>query len=559
MVFGLTGQAWASSLSITGSLTDSTNLAGATSISMAGHYAYVAAYGDGSGSGSASSRLTALDVADPAHPVFKGSTADARLAGADGVFSTGHYAYVAATNSNSLVIVDVSDPTAPMVVGAVHDDDLLNQAYSVFVSGQYAYVAAQGCVPKGCTASGGNALVVVDVADPSAPAIAGSYRDAIRTHHADSVQVVGNRAYLTAFYSDTVTVLDVSNPASPSLVGSVTDPTNLHFPNSISVDPAGRYAYVVDQTSTGRLTVLDLQTSANPTVVGSVASSTALSNAYWLTVAQNYAYVAAPGNDALTVVDISKPAAPTVVDSLSDSTALRTVDGVALQGSHAFVSAFGDNTFTAVDVAGYTSAPGSGTGGHLAFESGGSGGPASIANPRPDTVIRGGPSGRVRSRSAKFRFSSPVPGATFVCRLDKGRYRACRSPFTVHRLRAGLHVLAVRARTATGVSDLTPAFRVWQVGTRGIRLTASRTGRVTLRLVAFPSAMSAKVTLASKHGRLGRFSKTIPANLATKLHFRLRHSTLERLGDGLPARAQLVLRDADGRVSRFSLDLRITR
>ena len=73
-----------------------------------------------------------------------------------------------------------------------------------------------------------------------------------------------------------------------------------------------------------------------------------------------------------------------------------------------------------------------------------------------------------RGRTARFRLSSPHPGATFQCKLDKGRWRSCTSTHKVRtdRLEASergvRHVLLARARV-NGLTDTTPArmeFRV---------------------------------------------------------------------------------------------------
>jgi hypothetical protein len=51
-------------------------------------------------------------------------------------------------------------------------------------------------------------------------------------------------------------------------------------------------------------------------------------------------------------------------------------------------------------------------------------------------------------RTATFRFSSPMPGAAFVCKLDAKSYRACHSPFKVKGLKPGRHVFRVLATLA---------------------------------------------------------------------------------------------------------------
>ncbi|HEU4737669.1 MAG TPA: hypothetical protein VFS54_01165 [Solirubrobacterales bacterium] len=94
--------------------------------------------------------------------------------------------------------------------------------------------------------------------------------------------------------------------------------------------------------------------------------------------------------------------------------------------------------------------------------SGGGGGstpPPPPPAPVPNTKLGVHPGPRVTTKLAKlkvkFGFSSDVAGATFQCKLDKGSYKACKSPksFTV---KPGKHKFSVRA-VAPGGTDATPA------------------------------------------------------------------------------------------------------
>jgi hypothetical protein len=90
---------------------------------------------------------------------------------------------------------------------------------------------------------------------------------------------------------------------------------------------------------------------------------------------------------------------------------------------------------------------------------GGNGG-ARGARGRPRTRITRGPRRVIHRRSASFRFRSSVPGSTFLCGLDRRRYRPCRSPFAARRLHRGRHAFRVKARAPGGAVDRTPA--VWR-------------------------------------------------------------------------------------------------
>ena len=65
---------------------------------------------------------------------------------------------------------------------------------------------------------------------------------------------------------------------------------------------------------------------------------------------------------------------------------------------------------------------------------------------------------------AKFGFSSPTAGATFQCKLDKGKWKTCTSKHKVKtkKLKTGKHTLRVRAVLA-GTVDPTPSVKKFKV------------------------------------------------------------------------------------------------
>lgn len=81
----------------------------------------------------------------------------------------------------------------------------------------------------------------------------------------------------------------------------------------------------------------------------------------------------------------------------------------------------------------------------------------------PNTRITGGPRRTTRKRRATFRFASTEIGSRFRCRLDRRRWRPCRSPRTYVRLRPGTHTFRVRAIDTSGNRDPSPATRRWRV------------------------------------------------------------------------------------------------
>jgi FG-GAP-like repeat len=78
---------------------------------------------------------------------------------------------------------------------------------------------------------------------------------------------------------------------------------------------------------------------------------------------------------------------------------------------------------------------------------------------KPSTRIRSGPKGKSTDRTPRFTFTSSDAGSTFACRIDRKRFSACASPFTVSKLKAGKHTFEVRATDPAGNRDASPAKR----------------------------------------------------------------------------------------------------
>jgi hypothetical protein len=83
----------------------------------------------------------------------------------------------------------------------------------------------------------------------------------------------------------------------------------------------------------------------------------------------------------------------------------------------------------------------------------------------PDTLITFAPAGRTLQRRPVFRFADATgqEGTRFRCKVDRGRWRDCRSPLRLKRLRLGRHVIKVRAVNGGGEWEFEPARRGFKV------------------------------------------------------------------------------------------------
>ena len=69
-------------------------------------------------------------------------------------------------------------------------------------------------------------------------------------------------------------------------------------------------------------------------------------------------------------------------------------------------------------------------------------------------------------RKATFRFAASESGAKFLCKIDRKRYRPCRSPKVYKNLKPGKHVLRVKARDRAGNVDRTPVVKRFRIKRR---------------------------------------------------------------------------------------------
>jgi len=241
-------------------------------VTVSGSYAYLAASYNG---------LQIMNISNPAHPVLVGAYDDTNgYIYARDLSVSGSYAYVVIGESGletgSLRIMNISNPAHPVLVGTC---DTPGSAYSVTVSGSYAYVADYR-----------SGLEIIDISNPANPVLVGNYDT---RGQAQGVTVNGSYAYV-ADGDAGLEIIDISNPTNPILLGSC-DTNGFAYDISLS----GRYAYVADFLS--GLEIIDISNPVQPVLVGTYDT---LGRAYDVTVSGNYAYVA-DYSTGMQIVDIS--------------------------------------------------------------------------------------------------------------------------------------------------------------------------------------------------------------------------------------------------------------
>jgi hypothetical protein len=78
-------------------------------------------------------------------------------------------------------------------------------------------------------------------------------------------------------------------------------------------------------------------------------------------------------------------------------------------------------------------------------------------NIAPNTKIKKRPKNRTDDRTPTYKFKSTEAGSKFKCKVDKRRYRKCKSPKTLRGLDPGLHTFKVKATDKAGNTDRSPA------------------------------------------------------------------------------------------------------
>jgi hypothetical protein len=203
-----------------------------------------------------------------------------------------------------LQVVDVSDPTAPQVAGSYRPKVGLGP---VAASGGRAYVV-----------EGDKLLRVLDVSDPARPRPLGRGR---LPEDVQGLAVAGGHVYMSV--SDSLRVWDVSNPA-PSEVGAC---DGLELAGRVTV--AGRHAYVAADFNGMR--IIDVSDPARPEEVGTFEGP---GNVTKVAVAGATAYLA-DYSGGLYIVDVANPKQPRQVGRHGDF----VVGDVAVAGRYALLAA----------------------------------------------------------------------------------------------------------------------------------------------------------------------------------------------------------------------------
>ncbi len=216
----------------------------------------------------------------------------------------------------SLQVVNVSNPSAPEIVGSYNNGSGAGAGLvDVNLSGGYAYVANSSSPQYWAFAEG---LIVFDIAtNPTNPTPVATFKT-----HGDvtGIDIFGDRAYLHDA-GEGVIILDISTLTKPVRLG------NYHSPAALrQMDKVGDLLYVADAWN--GFTVLDVSDATQPEVVSvylaehveAFDSCADMSyplgiDAYGIDIKNDTVYLGA-GHLGLEVIDVSDPASPVFLGAL---------------------------------------------------------------------------------------------------------------------------------------------------------------------------------------------------------------------------------------------------
>jgi hypothetical protein len=277
------------------------------------------------GNGGTDASTSFLGTTDNVSLSLRVNNAERMLVGTNGNVGIGTSAPAAKLTLQGNQLIKGED--APVAVGATGTN--LIYAYSVYVSGKYAYVADYNI----------SRFAIFDVSDP-VNIVAKGFTSA-NINHPQSLYVAGKYAYVASTGNNRLAIFDVSDPVNIVASGFIS--TNLNYPQSVYV--AGKYAYVSSQGDS-TLAVFDVSDADN--IVAKGFTSASLSSPKSVYVSGSYAYVASRGNNGLAIFDVSN--ANNIVAKGFTSLNLEAPESVYVAGKYAYVASYTNSRLAVFDV-----------------------------------------------------------------------------------------------------------------------------------------------------------------------------------------------------------------
>ena len=236
-----------------------------------------------------------------------------------GEVSGGHYAFVTGAHSESMQVVDISDPANPKPVHLMRDGLgwVLETEFLVIDRTPYLVMATRM----------NDTLHIMDVSDPARPERVAALPDVVPA--VQGVDVIhtpeGVLALVFSFDHDTVHIMDITDPYNPRQISAMANEEYLHSITDMdSITIGARTLSAVSSYKTDTVSVVDITDPLNPVLLSSVQGGEGghyLHGPESLQVAAigDGVFVAvANGNDSLQLMDITNPLRPVLAAPMGE-------------------------------------------------------------------------------------------------------------------------------------------------------------------------------------------------------------------------------------------------
>jgi len=221
-----------------------------------------------------------------------------------------NYAFMSAYDADSIISIDISDPTTPIIVNTITNwdggIDLDGPIWLAF-TWNYLYVAWYLS----------DNINIIDISDPTNMSFIKEIADSRwdqQLNWVKDIQVFWNHLYATAYNDDAFNIFDNSDPTDPQFLEDLKDSSKLDWINRAKID--WTYAYVsVDKNDSFEIIDLTNQDDSwqNVSIVWELNNWdnwALLDWARWLSFSWNLAYIASNISDAMEIIDITDKTNP---------------------------------------------------------------------------------------------------------------------------------------------------------------------------------------------------------------------------------------------------------
>ncbi len=207
------------------------------------------------------------------------------------VSGDGGFVYTA-SGAGGMKVVDAREPVEPLVLGSFGTGNYAPEPlWAMHANGELAVLPLLSA-----------GMLIVDVKDPSAPALLSMYAQVEKPLLA---LLEGDYAYLAANASPDFHIVKVKDPLAPKQMGVIEE---LKGVSRYALDVEGDFAYIVSEAKgkDSNLVLVDISTPSAPKVAGNI---TLPHTAEDICVHEQFAYVTV-AYEGVHVVDVSKPEKP---------------------------------------------------------------------------------------------------------------------------------------------------------------------------------------------------------------------------------------------------------